>query len=442
MDAGNRVRKDSGRDDFMALYAISDIGRERSNGGDKQPEPIKKRAWLIWSLKRPEEVVTLRRVYGEGFFLIGVFSPEDKRSTYLQSKSMSEDQAKELIEADQKEEDVPSGQRTSKTFHLADVFVDLTSETLKADLDRFVDLVFGQPFTTPRFDEYAMFLAYGASLRSADLSRQVGAVVASRAEEIVSVGANDVPKAGGGLYWPGDRDERDHKKGHDSNEVEREKMLDDVLDRLKPVLRKGVSQEEARKYLEGCRILDITEFGRAVHAELEAILSAGRSGVSIVGGALFATTFPCHNCAKHIVASGLNRVSYIEPYPKSQAENLHKDAIVFGGKVTIPRKKEDGNSGEKPPEPVVFSPFVGIGPRRFFDLFSLALSSGRPIQRKKKNSKGEKSDWKPENAELRVPLSPLSYLEREKRVTETVESVFAQVVGSGNDAQEEQDRRE
>ncbi|MDN3612645.1 hypothetical protein QWZ16_23945 [Vibrio ostreicida] len=26
--------------------------------------------------------------------------------------------------------------------------------------------------------------------------------------------------------------------------------------------------------------------------------------------------FPCHNCAKHIVASGIKRVVYVEPYPK------------------------------------------------------------------------------------------------------------------------------
>ncbi|TMQ08861.1 MAG: hypothetical protein E6J90_35770 [Deltaproteobacteria bacterium] len=36
----------------------------------------------------------------------------------------------------------------------------------------------------------------------------------------------------------------------------------------------------------------------------------------------------CHNCAKHIVASGIRRVVYVEPYVKSQAVQLHGDAIL------------------------------------------------------------------------------------------------------------------
>lgn len=42
---------------------------------------------------------------------------------------------------------------------------------------------------------------YLSSLRSADLSRQVGAVI-SKDRNIISTGANDIPKFGGGQYWP------------------------------------------------------------------------------------------------------------------------------------------------------------------------------------------------------------------------------------------------
>ena len=59
-----------------------------------------------------------------------------------------------------------------------------------------VDLWFGNPFITPTFDEHAMFLAFSAALRSADLSRQVGAVI-TKDSQILSAGANDCPKAGG-----------------------------------------------------------------------------------------------------------------------------------------------------------------------------------------------------------------------------------------------------
>ena len=46
-----------------------------------------------------------------------------------------------------------------------------------------------------------MFMAFASALRSADLSRQIGAVIAHD-NEIIATGANDCPKSGGGLYWP------------------------------------------------------------------------------------------------------------------------------------------------------------------------------------------------------------------------------------------------
>jgi deoxycytidylate deaminase len=61
---------------------------------------------------------------------------------------------------------------------------------------------------------------------------------------------------------------------------------------------------------------------------MEAIISAGRTGkIGIVGGTLYVTTFPCHCCARHIVAAGIKTVYYIEPYPKSLALELHDDSI-------------------------------------------------------------------------------------------------------------------
>ena len=66
---------------------------------------------------------------------------------------------------------------------------------------RALQLIFGSPHKTPSFDEFAMFMAFTSSVRSADLSRQVGAVIA-RGTDILSTGANDCPRFGGGQYWP------------------------------------------------------------------------------------------------------------------------------------------------------------------------------------------------------------------------------------------------
>jgi hypothetical protein len=168
---------------------------------------------------------------------------------------------------------------------------------------------------------------------------------------------------------------------------------------------------------------DITEFGRAVHAEMEAILSSARSGANPRGGTLYCTTFPCHNCAKHIVAAGLERVVYVEPYPKSQARVLHPDSIAF----------DTYETGK-----VVFQPFVGIGPRRYFDLFSMTLGSGYDVIRKdggirldwgRDPSEGEPqpSDSKRKRAHKRgprVPMLPSSYIDREESIASELEDIL------------------
>jgi hypothetical protein len=76
---------------------------------------------------------------------------------------------------------------------------------------------------------------------------------------------------------------------------------------------------------------------------------------------------------------------------------LFKDAIVLGS---------EPGSGR-----VRFEPFVGIGPRRFFDLFSMGLSSGTTVKRKRS---GAKAAWDPTKGLVRVPMLPNSYLEREQ----------------------------
>jgi len=102
--------------------------------------------------------------------------------------------------------------------------------------------------------------------------------------------------------------------------------------------------------------MNIIEFGRAVHAEMAAICYAAKIGVSLKGAYLYCTTFPCHECARHIVASGVKRVVYIEPYPKSRVRELYPDSI------SIDKNGADSHVG--------FVPFVGVSPRLYLRLFS------------------------------------------------------------------------
>lgn len=395
MDAGDKLRQVHG-DDWLAIKAIAEIHDRRM----RPPAPRGKTAYILRSLKHPKEVETLRRVYGPGFFLISLYATEAERFEYLTTTMRcSAEDARKLIRRDLDEEEDEHGQRTRKTFALGDVFVHRSSDKFEQKLRDFLSLAFGYPFITPEPDEYAMFLAFAASLRSAQLGRQVGAVVVSELGDVIGTGCNDVPSGEGGLYWPGPADRRDHTRKYDSNDRRRDELVTDVFAKLNSasLLKRGTRVDVVRGALASSALHEITEYGRAVHAEMEALLSCARNGVSVVGSTLYTTTFPCHNCAKHIAAAGVSRVVYVEPYPKSKATELHDDAIAV----------EEADDEHR----VAFTPFIGVGPRRFIELFSLEPGPGRKIERKRKD--GTTVKWVGEEAQLRAPMPVVDYLQLE-----------------------------
>lgn len=82
---------------------------------------------------------------------------------------------------------------------------------------------------------------------------------------------------------------------------------------------------------------------------MAALLDAARRGVSVAGNQMFSTTFPCHNCARHIVGAGVREVVYREPYEKSLAGALHPDAIAVDPADHVENKvdlsKEESDDG-------------------------------------------------------------------------------------------------
>jgi hypothetical protein len=121
-------------------------------------------------------------------------------------------------------------------FHLGDVFVN-GIDTRKAEetITRFVKAFFGDTKCSPNKDEYGLYIAAAAALRSADLSRQVGAAIFSSNGEIISLGCNEVPKASGGTYWTDDDPPifRDVDIGVDANEDRKREILCDLIVRMK-----------------------------------------------------------------------------------------------------------------------------------------------------------------------------------------------------------------
>lgn len=169
---------------------------ERSKTGPKPGDHI---CYIFNQLKRPEEVELLRWVYGSSFYLIGAYSSMDNRKknlarrieTTCQDINSSDriEKAIELIEFDYSE---PSehdfGQTIQKTYPLADVFFDQDQEDLTVKVNRFIELIFQNPFHSPTKDEQGMCLAKSAAYRSADLARQIGAAITTKRGEVISIG--------------------------------------------------------------------------------------------------------------------------------------------------------------------------------------------------------------------------------------------------------------
>lgn len=385
MTLGNRFRQSLGRNDAVALAAMAAIRGQREEQMGDARRPIPRCAYVIRSLKTRQEVDTLRRVYGPHFILIAAHASRERRRQGLTELFLRDhptepercrEQAERLMARDEREYDDPHGQDLGDVFHRADVFVDAIEPA--PQIQRFIDLVFGHPFRTPTPAELAMFQAFGAALRSS-ARRQVGATITTKDGDVVALGTNEVARPFGGQYWEGDKhDGRDHRRASNTTDALVDGVLRDLLARLRKknwlgaeLAAAGVNALAARarhELLPPCAdgpddplslhdealVEGLMEFIRPVHAEMAAISSAARRGVSIEGGTLYSTTFPCHECARHIVATGLKEVVFIEPYPKSRVAEMFDDSIVV----------DDDDCRRVP-----FKPYVGVAPGLYMQVF-------------------------------------------------------------------------
>lgn len=421
MNEGTKLREQNKLGDFVARLAIAEIRRQRKKITGESGMPAKKKAYILKSFKRREEVDLFKIVYGQAFTLISVYSSIEDRLNSLSKKLANtcgklvdqvKHQALELINIDL-EEEKDFGQDVRNTFPLADYFVSLEDPSkLKSQLLRLVQLIFENPSLTPSKDEYAMYFAQAAALRSGDLSRQVGAAIVSMDGDILVVGCNEVPKFGGGLYWVDDQSPaRDLEIGYDKNDKIKQEIVRELIQKLRSnnwfvqsISNKSDDELYAESvldkngFLKETQILNVIEFGRAVHAEMAAISEAAKRGISVKGSRLFCTTFPCHLCARHIISSGISEVVYIEPYPKSRTEELYADSVVVNSKNKILNK-------------VNFKPFVGVAPRKYFEFFQF---SG-----KRKNKDGDLSEWE---KRPRTKIFILSHIMLEVKIVSSLPS--------------------
>jgi cytidine deaminase len=411
MDGGDKLRELSEGSDGVASLIVTQIRAQR-DGNDTASS----RAFVVDSLKNPKEVEVLDQIYSRNFYTVAVYSPTSVRKENLSNKiSKGKHQpiceehnnlAQKLIDRDQKGKS-PYGQSVRDTFPKADFFID-THKDVSVQIKRFIELIFGEPFITPTLDEYMMFVAKATALRSCDLSRQVGAVIVDPNGSIVSTGCNEVPIPNGGFFYEGREntigDNRDKVEQHDPNFHEIERSIGELIDVMKEagfIEKQETSAKLAEELIHGdhkdltaeARIRNLIEFGRVVHAEMHAISQAALIGRSVNEATLYCTTYPCHICARHVIASGIREVVYVEPYPKSLTASLYHREMVSEGDA-------DNVSNADYEHKVVFRSFRGISPTLYQRVFAY---------RRRKDSYGAIAEWLPTAAE---PLGAVSEITR------------------------------
>lgn len=77
-----------------------------------------------------------------------------------------------------------------------------------------------------------------------------------------------------------------------------------------------------------CKHLDDSPCQDAIHAESNAILWAGRNGISVVGCTLYCTHTPCWDCSKQIVTAGIIEVVYGEEYRSQYGITYLRDHLT------------------------------------------------------------------------------------------------------------------
>lgn len=375
-EVANKLRTQYRRSELLAEAAIAAIATEKSKI-NYDDENYKGTAFIIDQFKRPEEVELFRVIYQHNFYLLGVLRDLDFRLTNLIADESTKDDLHKIINIDNKSSE-DYGQRTGLAILDSDYFMKNNfsqKSDIKKKIERLFGLIHGLNGLTPTINEKGMYAAFSASLQSACLSRQVGAALLDDEGNLLAVGRNDVPKAGGGLYGSDDFD-NDHRCVHKSGKCYNDDSKNKIKERIKNILTEEVNKalppsinsfkdinitrlihsldDIAESIYSKSKISSVMEYSRSIHAEMDVITTMARkSNGDTKGKILYTTTYPCHNCARHIVAAGIKKVVYIEPFDKSLALDLHNDAIT----------KNDESSM------VVFSDFEGVSPRRYSKFF-------------------------------------------------------------------------
>lgn len=326
-DLGNDLRKTVG------LRSLAEAAVQRADQLSNDPSIV------FDGIRNLNEVEHLRQTF-PNFFLITLWCSQNER--WERIKEEYKGSFHEFVADDErdKDEELPYGQQVQLCVDYADIVLSneeihkpksAAATALVAKVTEYIELLTGKNLRTPTQAEMAMATAFTCSLRSLCLKRQVGAVIADIRGQIISTGYNENPepmapcvKQFKYCYKDACVQEQIYtmlqKKSECPHCQVKIQSTGDLGDNYKcPSCGKSLMTAYAPdRGMSRCT---------AIHAENMAIMNA--SGKNIQGSIIYTTTFPCGQCARQIVYSGINEVVYIEPYPDPDSARFLKE---FGGK--------------------------------------------------------------------------------------------------------------
>ena len=157
-----------------------------------------------------------------------------------------------------------------------------------------------------RLSWHAYFLAIcdAVKLRSIDVDTQNGAVIVNAQHRIVSTGYNAFPAGVDDQFWPNARGQT-VKVPHVS--LRRVRPVSDRQPVYAAIPASEVTFLEF-EWRDPEHCYDVDKYMPMTHAEMNAVVSAGQD---LHGCTVYTLLFPCHECAKAIITSGIKRVVYM-----------------------------------------------------------------------------------------------------------------------------------
>ncbi|CAG2168164.1 unnamed protein product [Oppiella nova] len=165
------------------------------------------------------------------------------------------------------------------------------SEREGGDINRIVTQRVGKREDYISWDEYFMAVAYLSAMRSKDPNSQIGACIVNEDNRIVGIGYNGMPSM---------------PTHCNDDELPWNRTADNILD---------------------------TKYPYVCHAEMNAILNKNSSDVKKC--TIFVGLFPCNECAKLIIQSGITRVVYMSDKYEDKPEFIASRRLLTMARIKL-----------------------------------------------------------------------------------------------------------